>query len=179
VSFCVVGVMAAVSLGVLEPANIAVLYEMNKPVPNGGRIGRLMKRFIVTAGITGIMQVATLIIMTRWRRNDEGSRHRRQRGRPVVPPVAWLSTAALCLVISGGIILASYAPRVAPHSVTVTLLVAGLLLLATSVTMLLRIKEFSWTTFRSVYKWAQLAYLITAGMIEFAFAHDHTRGRRS
>jgi hypothetical protein len=92
------------------------------------------------------------------------------------PPVAWLSTAALCLVISGGIILASYAPRVAPHSVTVTLLVAGLLLLATSVTMLLRIKEFSWTTFRSVYKWAQLAYLITAGMIEFAFAHDHTRG---
>jgi hypothetical protein len=42
--------------------------------------------------------------------------------------------------------------------------------------MLLRIKEFSWTTFRSVYKWAQLAYLITAGMIEFAFAHDHTRG---
>ena len=65
VSFCVVGVMAAVALGVLEPANIAVLYEMNKPVPNGGRIGRLMKRFIVTAGITGIMQVATLIIMTR------------------------------------------------------------------------------------------------------------------
>jgi hypothetical protein len=65
VSFCVVGVMAAVALGVLEPANIAVLYEMNKPVPNGERIGRLMKRFIVTAGITGIMQVATLIIMTR------------------------------------------------------------------------------------------------------------------
>ena len=65
VSFCVVGVMAAIALGVLEPANIAVLYEMNKPVPNGERIGRLMKRFIVTAGITGLMQIATLIIMTR------------------------------------------------------------------------------------------------------------------
>jgi hypothetical protein len=65
VSFCVVGVMAAIALGVLEPANIAVLYEMNKPVPNGERIGRLMKRFIVTAGITGMMQIATLIIMTR------------------------------------------------------------------------------------------------------------------
>jgi hypothetical protein len=64
-SFCVVGVMAAVALGILEPANIAVLYEMNKPVPNGERIGRLMKRFIYTAGITGLMQVATLIIMTR------------------------------------------------------------------------------------------------------------------
>ena len=65
VSFCVVGVMAVIALGILEPANIAVLYEMNKPVPNGERIGRLMQRFIYTAGITGIMQVATLIIMTR------------------------------------------------------------------------------------------------------------------
>jgi len=65
VSFCVVGIMAVIALGVLEPANIAVLYEMNKAVPNGERIGRLMKRFIYTAGITGIMQVATLIIMTR------------------------------------------------------------------------------------------------------------------
>ena len=65
VSFCVVGVMATVALGVLEPANIAVLYEMNKPVPNGERIHRLMQRFVYTAGILGIMQVATLIIMTR------------------------------------------------------------------------------------------------------------------
>jgi len=65
VSFCVVGVMAVIALGVLEPANLAVLYEMNKPVPNGERIGRLMKRFIYTAGITGLMQVATLVIMTR------------------------------------------------------------------------------------------------------------------
>jgi hypothetical protein len=65
VSFCVVGIMAVIALGVLEPANIAVLYEMNKTAPNGERIGRLMKRFIYTAGITGIMQVATLIIMTR------------------------------------------------------------------------------------------------------------------
>jgi hypothetical protein len=64
-SFCVVGVMAVIALGILEPANIAVLFEMNKPVPNGERIGRLMKRFIYTAGITGLMQIATLIIMTR------------------------------------------------------------------------------------------------------------------
>jgi len=38
---------------------------MNKPVPNGVIIDRLMKRFIYTAGITGLMQVATLVIMTR------------------------------------------------------------------------------------------------------------------
>jgi hypothetical protein len=65
VSMCVVGAMATIALGILEPANIAVLFEMNKPVPNGERIGRLMKRFIYTAGATGVMQVATLIIMTR------------------------------------------------------------------------------------------------------------------
>ncbi len=64
-SFVVVGVMAVIALGLLEPANIAVLFEMRKPQPNGEVIGRLMKRFIYTAGITGLMQVATLVIMTR------------------------------------------------------------------------------------------------------------------
>lgn len=65
VSFCVVGVLAVVALGVLEPANIAAIFEMNKPVPNGEIIARLMRRFIYTAGITGVMQIATFIIMTR------------------------------------------------------------------------------------------------------------------
>jgi len=64
-SMIVVGIMATIALGILEPANIAVLFEMNKPVPNGERIGRLMKRFIYTAGITGVMQLATLVFMTR------------------------------------------------------------------------------------------------------------------
>ncbi len=63
-SFVVVGVMAIVALGILEPANLAVLFELRKPVPNGALIGTLMKRFIYTAGITGAMQVATLLIMT-------------------------------------------------------------------------------------------------------------------
>jgi hypothetical protein len=64
-SFIVVGVMATVALGVLEPANIAVLFEMKKPHPNGEVIAKLMRRFIYTAGVTGAMQIATLVIMTR------------------------------------------------------------------------------------------------------------------
>lgn len=64
-SYIVVGVMAVVAIGVLEPANLAVLFEMKKPRPNGERIAMLMRRFIYTAGITGTMQVATLVIMTR------------------------------------------------------------------------------------------------------------------
>jgi hypothetical protein len=64
-SMAVVGVMAVVAIGILEPANLAVLFEMKKPAPNGALISKLMKRFIYTAGVTGAMQVATLIIMTR------------------------------------------------------------------------------------------------------------------
>jgi hypothetical protein len=57
--------MAVIAIGYLEPANIAVLYELKKPQPDGELIGKLMKRFLYTAGITGAMQVATLVIMTR------------------------------------------------------------------------------------------------------------------
>lgn len=64
-SFVVVGVMAIIAYVVLEPANILVLLELRKPQPNGALIGRVMRRFIYTAGITGAMQVATLVIMTR------------------------------------------------------------------------------------------------------------------
>ena len=65
VSYCVVGVMAVIALAVLSPANIAVLFEMRKPRPDGAVIARLMRRFMLTAGVIGVMQVATLIIMTR------------------------------------------------------------------------------------------------------------------
>jgi hypothetical protein len=64
-SFAVVGVMAVIALAYLEPANVAVLFELRKPEPDGRVIEKLMRRFVYTAGITGVMQVATLIIMTR------------------------------------------------------------------------------------------------------------------
>jgi hypothetical protein len=64
-SFFVVGVMAVIALAYLEPANVAVLFELRKPQPDGRVIEKLMKRFVYTAGITGVMQVATLVIMTR------------------------------------------------------------------------------------------------------------------
>lgn len=64
-SFVVVAVLAVIAIGLLEPANLAVLVELRKPEPNGALIGHLMKRFIYTAAITGAMQIGTLIIMTR------------------------------------------------------------------------------------------------------------------
>jgi hypothetical protein len=64
-SMAVVAVMAVTALGLLQPANIAVLFELRKPQPNPAIVGRLMRRFIYAAAVTGAMQVATLVIMTR------------------------------------------------------------------------------------------------------------------
>jgi hypothetical protein len=64
-SMIVVGVMAVLALGLLEPANIAVLIELKKPRPRPEVIERLMKRFIYCSGILGLMQVGTLVIMTK------------------------------------------------------------------------------------------------------------------
>lgn len=72
--------------------------------------------------------------------------------------------------------LASYAPQVAPLGVATALLCGAIVLLLLAGVLLARIKDFAWETFANVFKWALLAYFITAGMIEFAFVHDHTRG---
>ncbi|MCW3063051.1 MAG: hypothetical protein JWN32_223 [Solirubrobacterales bacterium] len=66
-SYIVVGVMAIIALGLLEPANVAVLVELKKKRPNPAVIERLMKRFMYSAGILGAMQIATLVIMTKLR----------------------------------------------------------------------------------------------------------------
>ncbi len=92
------------------------------------------------------------------------------------PPIAWLSTGALLSIVVGGVLMASYAPRAAPLAVATTLMAIGVALLAFAYVALSRVKVFSWTTFRKVLKWALVAYVIEAGMIEFAFARDHTRG---
>jgi hypothetical protein len=95
----------------------------------------------------------------------------------VYPPIAWMTTGALCFIIVGGIVMASYAPHVAPLAVSWTLMALGVALVVSAYVALSRIKVFSWTTFRNVLKWALLAYAIEAGVIEFAFIHLHTRGR--
>lgn len=66
-SYIVVGFMAVIALGLLSPANVAVLIELKKPRPNPLVIQTLMKRFIFAAGFTGTLQIAILVIMTRIR----------------------------------------------------------------------------------------------------------------
>ena len=64
-SMIVVAIMAIVALALLQPANIAVLFELRRPQPRPEVVQGLMRRFIYAAAVTGAMQVATLVIMTR------------------------------------------------------------------------------------------------------------------
>ena len=104
-SYIVVACMAVIALGLLSPANIAVLFELKKPAPNPAMIQRLMKRFIYAAGVTGTLQFAILVIMT------QDSRRMSERA---LPPVTALGMASLALILAGGIYLAAHLPRQVP-----------------------------------------------------------------
>ncbi len=92
------------------------------------------------------------------------------------PPVAELAIVSLALVVIGGILMASYVPRRPPLGapITITAVSAALLLLGSY--LLSRLRQFAWGRFFLVFRWALLAYVISAAMIGFAFVRDHTRG---
>jgi len=92
------------------------------------------------------------------------------------PPVTALGMVSIALVASGVIYLASYLPKRAPLGPAVGLLCAAAAVLVVSVVLLVRQKDFAWRRFFQVAWWALLAYIVIAGMIEFAFVYDHTRG---
>ncbi|MHB1088126.1 MAG: hypothetical protein ACYC19_05105 [Acidimicrobiales bacterium] len=93
-----------------------------------------------------------------------------------VPPVGWMTGGALLLVVIGGVYMASYAPRTAPLGVAIGLMAGGVALMIAAGVALGRTRDFAWRTFRKVFKWALLAYAISAAMIEFAFVRDQMRG---
>ena len=84
--------------------------------------------------------------------------------------------ASLALIIVGGIYMATYVPRRPPLAVPAVLLVASAALLALDAVWIVRLRDFARDRFVAVGRWALLAYVVSAGMIEFAFVRDHTRG---
>lgn len=93
-----------------------------------------------------------------------------------LPPVTELGMASLALIVAGGIYLSAKLPQHVPLTPAVILLAGSALLLAGNLVALARVEGFPWARFTQVGKWALLAYAITAGLIEFAFVHDHVRG---
>jgi hypothetical protein len=93
-----------------------------------------------------------------------------------VPPVTEIGMASLALIVIAGIYLAAYLPKSVPLVPAVILLVLSFALLAGNLLVLARVKGFAWRRFWQIFRWALAAYVITAGMIEYAFVRDSVRG---
>ena len=93
-----------------------------------------------------------------------------------LPPVSEIGIAALILVVVGGIYLSSY-PRGASLLLPAVLAVVAALLVLVGAVVLVRSKTLASETFVRVGKWSLLVYFIVAGMLEYVFVFDGTRGR--
>ena len=92
------------------------------------------------------------------------------------PPVTGIAMTSLGLIVAGGIYLSAHLPRHVPIGPAVVLLVLSALLMAYNIYSLTRVKDFPWDRFFAVAKWSLLAYLVIAGLIEYAFLKNHLSG---
>lgn len=92
------------------------------------------------------------------------------------PRVTEIGIVSMVCVIVGVIYMASHLPQRPPLGLPVGLLVAAAVILAANAVVLARLQDFAWHRFFQVLRWGALAYVIIAGMIEYAFVYDHTRG---
>jgi hypothetical protein len=93
-----------------------------------------------------------------------------------LPPVTAVGMLSLALIVAGGIYLSAHLPRHVPLGPAIALLALSAALLAGNLLALSRVEGFPWGRFFAVAKWSLLAYVITAGLIEFSFVHNHLRG---
>jgi hypothetical protein len=62
-----VTLMTIQGLGFLTPVNVYVCLELQKPDPDMAKIGFWMRRYFYAVALQGLMQVAIIIVMTRFR----------------------------------------------------------------------------------------------------------------
>lgn len=93
-----------------------------------------------------------------------------------LPPVTEIGAAAMVAVALGVIFNAAYLPKHAPTAVAIAILVVAAALEATNLFLVSRIENFAWARFKQVAGWFLVAYAVIAGMIEYAFVYDDTRG---
>jgi hypothetical protein len=93
-----------------------------------------------------------------------------------LPPVTQVGMVSLALIVAAGIYLSAHLPQHVALGPAVALLAASALLLVGNLVALSRVDGFAWRRFFEVAKWALLAYVIVAGMIEYAFLRNHLGG---
>ena len=92
------------------------------------------------------------------------------------PPFTEVGMLSLALVVIGGIYLSSHIPQHVPLGLPIALLIASAALVLVNLALLARVPGFAWDRFFQVGKWALVAYLFTAALIEYAFLRNHLKG---
>ncbi len=93
------------------------------------------------------------------------------------PPVARLAIASLaCALVATGWLVA-YLPRPAPLAVPLAFLASAVALLVGALAVLARAESLSWRQLVVVARYSALGTLVVAGIAEFVFLYDGTRGR--
>jgi hypothetical protein len=93
-----------------------------------------------------------------------------------LPPVTQVGMCSLALILAGGVYLAAHIPDHVSLAPAVVLLALSALLFAGNITALALADGFQWKRFFEIAKWALAAYVVIAGMIEYAFLRDHLSG---
>jgi hypothetical protein len=93
-----------------------------------------------------------------------------------LPPVTQIGMLSLALIVAGGIYLSAHLPNHVSLTPAIVLLAASALLLAGNLAALARVQDFPWRRFGEIARWALLAYVAVAGMIEYSFVRNNLRG---
>ncbi len=93
-----------------------------------------------------------------------------------LPPVTQVGMLSLALIVAAGIYLAAHLPHQVPLTPAIVLLAASAMLLVGNLLALSRVQGFAWGRFFEIARWALLAYIVVAGMIEYAFLRDSVSG---
>ncbi|NNN20647.1 MAG: hypothetical protein HKL80_01420 [Acidimicrobiales bacterium] len=91
-------------------------------------------------------------------------------------PCDILATISLAISIVGGIYLSSYLPKRAPLLPAYVILGLALSISLINIVLLASLRDISWKIFFQVDKWAIVAELVIASILEFVFVYDGTRG---
>ena len=65
-ALAIVTILTVQGLGYLLPTNLRIYFEMQKPHPDGEKIGRWMHIYVRVVGVQGVMQVAIIVVMARF-----------------------------------------------------------------------------------------------------------------
>jgi hypothetical protein len=65
-ALAIVTVLTVQGMGFLLPTNLLLYFEMQKPAPDGAKIGRMMRVYVKVTAIQGAMQVAIIVVMARF-----------------------------------------------------------------------------------------------------------------